>query len=71
MLQKLESITLNIFMVIFIFSSIESYFELDWIAQNSPFFFWPFSCLIFSNIILQIINFIIKKKRKREGSINT
>lgn len=71
MLEKLESRTRNIFMVIFTFSFIESYFELDWFNQGSPYFFWPFSLLIFSNIILQIINFIIKKKRKREESIHT
>jgi hypothetical protein len=70
MLEKSETFTRNIFMVIFIFSAIESYFKLDWINQKSPYFFWPFSLLIFSNIILQIINFIKKKKRKRDNAIN-
>lgn len=71
MLLKLESRTRNIFMVIFTFSFIDSYFELDWINQGSPYFFWPVLLLVFSNIILQIINLIIKKKRKRENSIST
>ncbi|ESU32957.1 hypothetical protein G3A_07900 [Bacillus sp. 17376] len=69
MLIRLENIT-RIFVFIFIlFSLVDYFFELTWINQESPYFFMPILILAGSNIVLQFINFSIKKKR--ESSIDT
>lgn len=62
MLDRLERATRNILLVIVLFSFIVNFFELSWINHDSPYYFLPILFLGISNIAIQIILKIMKKR---------
>ncbi|RSD27941.1 hypothetical protein [Mesobacillus subterraneus] len=71
MLKKLERITLNFFMVFLIFSLIDYYFGLELIDRQSPLFIWILLIFSLTHIICQVLLFLDKRKKKKNGSIDT